>query len=111
MLKIAALRTCEEYRINGMTASDSGLFLIDPDGANNGLPPFEVFCDFATGTTVVHHNSENSIRIPKCNSEGCFQHNVNYGLAEFDQLRALIELSESCAQRIEVSSVCIYALL
>ena len=96
------MRTCEEYRVNGLTSEDSGLFFIDPDGANNGLPPFEVFCDFTSGITVIHHDSQESIRIPKCQSEDCFKHRIDYGSAQIKQLQALIELSESCEQTIAV---------
>ena len=48
LAKIGTLRTCAEYSQYGLKTS--GLYMIDPDGPLLGQPPFQVFCDFKSGT-------------------------------------------------------------
>ena len=39
-------KTCHIYHLKG--ATESGSYIIDPDGPGNA-PPFAAYCDFATG--------------------------------------------------------------
>ena len=44
---ISVPKSCQGYQDLGV--SESGLFMIDPDGTGTGNPPFQVFCNFETG--------------------------------------------------------------
>ncbi len=54
--KVKVLRSCDELAKHGITKS--GDYDIDPDGDMIGNPPIKVFCDFVTGETLIHHDSE-----------------------------------------------------
>ena len=90
-------RTCQEYSSYGFTTS--GEYNIDPDGAFAGHPPFRVYCDFETSTTEVMHDKETKIKIENCPEEMCFHLDVNY-TGTTEQIIALMELSDTCHQRI-----------
>ena len=98
-LFIIALRSCHEYNKAGLTWS--GWYMVDPDGQGNGEAAFPVQCDMETGATLVHHDSEDPIRIPLCTDEDCFVHLIEYPTST-RQLRNLIELSGTCSQSIQV---------
>ena len=101
LLIFSAKRNCHEYKVSGMSKSD--WYPIDPDGLNLGDAPFMAYCDMDTGSTIVHHDSENSTRVPLCSDKDCFKHRINYGASQ-KQLRSLIDLSSTCTQKIRVSS-------
>ena len=44
---ILAPRSCQDYLESGVT--ESGIFMIDPDGVGTGSSPFQVFCNFESG--------------------------------------------------------------
>ena len=77
----------------------NGRYLIDPDGVDLGDPAFEVFCDFIDGSTRTSHDGTDSIEIPTCSGEDCFRRTLSYS-ASMNQLKSLIELSDSCSQSI-----------
>ena len=51
LAKVGTLRTCAEYAQYGLKTS--GLYMVDPDGPLLGHPPFQVFCNFDSGTTRI----------------------------------------------------------
>ena len=52
--------------------------------------------------TSVVHNSEMTIAIPKCNDPGCYSRDIVYQNATIKQMKALIDISETCEQSIQV---------
>jgi len=98
--KTTSLRSCAEYADYGMT--QSGMFTIDPDGNHVGLPAFDVYCNMSTGTTEIHHDMEYPVDITPCEEDFCYHLNVSYS-APMEQIKALIDLSESCYQGISFS--------
>ncbi|XP_078603491.1 uncharacterized protein LOC144877475 isoform X1 [Branchiostoma floridae x Branchiostoma japonicum] len=88
--------SCAVLKDAGYT--DSGSYVIDPDGPDTGADPFPVLCDLDTGATLVGHDSENRTRVsPGCEAAGCYRREVRY-LASLDQLSALVAASNSCKQ-------------
>ena len=53
LAKVGTLRTCAEYAQYGLKTS--GLYMVDPDGPLLGHPPFQVFCNFDSGTTRIKY--------------------------------------------------------
>ena len=104
--KLKTVRTCEELARHGV--KKSGRYLIDPDGDLLGQDPIEVICDFETNTTEVPHDSEELIKIEKCESTGCSRYEIGY-YASMSQIQSLIQLSEKCEQ--EISFGCFLAPL
>lgn len=98
--KINSLRSCAEYAAYGMT--QSGMYNIDPDGQLVGLPGFDVFCNFSSGTTEILHDKEFPVDITPCEEDFCYRLNVTY-TAPMDQITALMDLSETCYQDISFS--------
>merc|ERR550519_3222647 len=100
LAKIGILRTCAEYADFGLKSS--GPFLIDPDGPLAGKAPFEVFCNFTSGSTDVLHNANNITPVGHCPGEGCFEKKVTYTSGSTNeevpasQIAALMQLSEYC---------------
>lgn len=45
---VSAARTCEEIR-SADPSNPSDFYWIDPDGAGQGDPAFQVYCDMTTG--------------------------------------------------------------
>uniref|UniRef100_A0A8C1KM99 Contactin associated protein-like 5a n=1 Tax=Cyprinus carpio TaxID=7962 RepID=A0A8C1KM99_CYPCA len=89
--------SCEHYRLAGST---SGYFPIDLDGSGP-LDPIQVYCNI-TGNkvwTVVRHNSSNAVRVRGSTLQKPYVGWFNYS-ASFEQLKALVSLSEHCEQRI-----------
>lgn len=80
--------------------TDSGWYNIDPDGGNSGNPPFRVFCDMSTGSTLVHHNVEKKSKVAQCNGEDCFSLPLQYD-ATMSQMLDLIQVSTSCTQDVK----------
>jgi len=105
LVKVATLRSCNEYAHFGLKTS--GTYMIDPDGSLIGKEPFQVFCDFSTGATEVMHNSEDETEVEHCHDAGCYQKNISYvngqSQEELDlsQIVSLIELSDYCEQKID----------
>ena len=98
--KVNTLRSCEEYFSYGI--SRSGLYNIDPDGNLVGMEPIQVFCNFTDKSTEIMHNKEFPVEIDPCSGPFCYRLNISYS-APIEQIRALMEISESCDQQIGFS--------
>ena len=68
LARIGTLRSCAEYSRYGLKSS--GMFNIDPDGPLLGSEPFQVFCNFETGSTEILHDSENLTVVDHCHEPG-----------------------------------------
>ena len=97
--KLLSVRTCNEMKKFGVNKSD--YYIIDPDGPLNGKEPIRVYCDFTEdfGFTQISHNSEEKIEVTHCDDPGCYSRPIIYD-SPTEQIKALIELSESCSQQI-----------
>nr|XP_015209864.1 PREDICTED: uncharacterized protein LOC107078240 [Lepisosteus oculatus] len=98
------METCSILRSAGVL--ESGTYVIDPDGEDQGVEPFPVFCDMnslrADGVTVVGHDSESRTRVSPCEKAGCYSRHITYRQASLLQLRSLIQASESCTQLVKL---------
>lgn len=91
-------RSCHEMALHGITKS--AIYEIDPDGEAKGESPIEVFCNFEYGFTEVLHSFDNvTWTIPHCEEEFCSEWDMTYA-APMNQMKALIELSDTCSQEI-----------
>ena len=100
MIKLNVIRSCQEMLDFGINTSN--YYHVDPDGPLTGSSPFRVWCDFTEdgrAITEVLHNSEEAMKVEKCETPGCYKHNIVY-TAPHDQMQALIQLSENCEQTI-----------
>ncbi len=59
----------------------------------------EVYCDFETGETIIHHDSEDVIEAEHCEEVGCFQRQLQYSIPK-EQILALTQISDQCVQDI-----------
>nr|CAH0110956.1 unnamed protein product [Daphnia galeata] len=100
-------RTCREVR-DGDPSLTSGMYWIDPDGQGIGDGPIYVYCDMATGSTSVLHDSEGPMNVGHCTDPGCYSRAINYSASQ-RQIGALAELSKECHQSIQYD--CNYAPL
>ena len=97
--KLTKARTCEELSKYGIQTS--GEYTLDPDGDLVGFHPITVYCDFERNVTEILHDSEFAIKIERCSEgPGCFKYNITH-LAPMPQIKAIMDLSESCTQSIE----------
>ena len=96
---LANVRNCQDLANLGMTVS--GTYQINPKGPDSVAEPIMAFCDFTTNSTEITHDQMSEIMIEKCpNGElGCHQSHLNF-VAPMDQIRALIDASETCEQSI-----------
>ena len=94
-----SFRTCDEMYDSGYNESD--YYLIDPDGFGNGEAAIRVYCDFTDdyGVTNIPHDSEEMIEVTHCKDPGCYSRPIIYD-SPMEQIKNLIELSESCKQLI-----------
>lgn len=90
-------RTCHELMSSDPTLT-SGMYFVDPDGWNVGDIPIYVHCS-QSGETFIPHDSESRTSVGHCFDPGCYSRQVNYN-ATVRQMRALIELSQTCDQFI-----------
>ena len=97
--KLLSVRTCDEMHDYGVNKSD--YYFVDPDGPLNGKEPIWVYCDFTEdfGFTQISHNSEDIIEVTHCPDPGCYSRPIVYD-SPMDQIKTLIELSETCNQCI-----------
>ncbi|XP_073443976.1 contactin-associated protein-like 2 [Dendrobates tinctorius] len=95
------LESCTALKEAGIT--DSGRYIIDPDGVDKGVPQFEVFCDMSSisGITVIGHNSERRMPVSPCEEAGCYKRELIYS-ADISQLSALTTVSQSCEQFVRL---------
>ena len=96
---LTSARTCQDLANLGITSS--GTYQLDPDGPDSIAEPIMVLCDFTSNTTEIISDMKSEIKIEKCpeNANGCHQTYLNYD-APMDQIRALIDASETCEQSI-----------
>ncbi|XP_056376863.1 uncharacterized protein LOC130273681 isoform X2 [Hyla sarda] len=99
--KPPVLESCAALKEAGIT--DSGRYIIDPDGVHKGVPKFEVFCDMSShsGITVIGHNSERRMPVSPCEEAGCYRRELIYS-ADLLQLNALTKVSQSCEQFVRL---------
>jgi hypothetical protein len=97
------LRTCRETRA-AEPSLGSGMYWVDPDGQGVGDDPIYVYCNMATGSTEILHDTESKTNVGNCADPGCYTKAINYN-ATMRQIMALAELSNECHQSIRVSSV------
>ena len=97
--KMLSVRTCDEMHMFGVNKSD--YYFVDPDGPLNGDEPILVYCDFTEDSsfTQISHDSEDKIEISHCQDPGCYSRPIVYD-SSLEQIKALIELSDSCNQLI-----------
>jgi len=102
LTKVATLRSCSEYADFGLRAT--GFYLIDPDGPLIGNAPFQVLCNFTTGSTEVLHDAGSLTSVEHCHDPGCYEKEVTYVNGDtnepipLSQIIALIQLSDYCDQ-------------
>ena len=65
-----------------------------------GTPPFEAFCQFPEQTLIV--GKEVSVDVTHCDTDFCFEHPVNYNVAE-EQFANLLEVSTTCSQSVTLN--------
>ncbi|EFX82472.1 hypothetical protein DAPPUDRAFT_241138 [Daphnia pulex] len=96
--KIYLLRTCRETRAADPSLG-SGMYWIDPDGQGVGDDPIYVYCNMATGSTEILHDTESKTDVGNCADPGCYTKAIKYN-ATMRQIMALAELSNECHQSI-----------
>ena len=99
-VKNSVLRTCRETRAADPSLI-SGKYWIDPDGQGVGDDPIYVYCNMATGSTEILHDSELKTDVGNCADPGCYSKAVNYN-STMRQMTALVDLSNECHQSIRV---------
>ena len=99
-VKNSVLRTCRETRAADPSLI-SGKYWIDPDGQGVGDDPIYVYCNMATGSTEILHDSELKTDVGNCADPGCYSKAVNYN-STMRQMSALVDLSNECHQSIRV---------
>ena len=62
-----------------------------------GKPPFKAFCKFPEQTLIV--GQEISVDVVHCDNDFCFEHPLNYDVAE-EQFDKLLEVSSTCSQSL-----------
>ncbi len=100
--KIYVLRTCRETRAADPSLG-SGMYWIDPDGQGVGDDPIYVYCNMASGSTEILHDTELKTVLGHCANPGCYSKVVNYN-ATMRQIMALAEFSTECHQSVRVRS-------
>ena len=97
--KLLSVTTCDEMHDYVLNKSD--YYFVDPDGPLNGEEPIRVYCDLAEdyGFIRISNDSEEKIEVTHCNYPGCYARPIVYD-ASMEQIKTLIELSDSCSQPI-----------
>ena len=65
-----------------------------------GTPPFEAFCQFPEQVLTV--GQEVSVDVVHCDNSLCFEHPLNYNVAE-EQFAKLLEVSTRCSQSVTLN--------
>ena len=95
--KLNTPQTCLEIANAGFTKSRR--YLLDPDGKFVGEKPVEIHCELPKGNSVI--GKSESVDVGKCNTLRCFHHDLQYDISD-GQLKALIDGSVACSQKIEM---------
>ena len=90
--------SCGQLARLGFNVSDT--FYLDYDGLGLGKPPFEAFCRFPEQTLIV--GQEVSVDATHCDTNFCFEHPLNYDVAE-EQFEKLLEVSTTCSQSVTLN--------
>ncbi|XP_072036319.1 uncharacterized protein [Amphiura filiformis] len=91
---IQVLPSCADLRDAGHTRD--GYYYVDPDGLNNGVDSFTVYCNMSTGTSIIGHNRADRGLIRNSAFDTLlFQYDVT-----FDQINALVSISSHCQQQL-----------
>ncbi|XP_018414297.1 PREDICTED: uncharacterized protein LOC108788893 [Nanorana parkeri] len=101
---------CQVYEscaaLKNVGVQESGIYMIDPDGVDQGENHFYVECDMEsdhlTGITIVGHDAESKERVIPCREPGCYSRTITYKKASLAQLRTLTSSSESCEQFVKL---------
>ncbi|XP_077981230.1 scavenger receptor cysteine-rich domain-containing protein DMBT1-like isoform X2 [Glandiceps talaboti] len=94
--------SCSELRQAGYESS--GDYVIDPDGPNNGVEPFRVYCNMtdSDGFTVLQHDKESRGHVNGFEAGLSFSVDVVYdNNISLAQVAALIERSTECGQYLK----------
>ncbi|XP_072177280.1 uncharacterized protein [Diadema setosum] len=95
--------SCAEWKRKGYTSS--GYYTIDPDGRNNGVDPFRVYCDMSsdgnTGIMKFEHNEAYRSRISGYESALSYSRSIRYGKISTDQVSTAADISSECYQYIK----------
>ncbi|CAH1797849.1 unnamed protein product [Owenia fusiformis] len=99
---VKAKRSCYEWHLQGYI--DDQIYVIDPDG-DGILEPFRVMCtnmEMVGGTApIAKVTPTNDIfSVPVTSSQTVIDHVISYDDITIDQLRALVENSETCQQEM-----------
>ena len=65
-----------------------------------GTPPFEAVCQFPEQVLIV--GEEVSVDVTHCVTDFCFEHPLNYIVAE-EQFTKLLEVSTMCSQSVTLN--------
>ena len=93
LLRHGSAESCKELQEIDHEHVTSGYFYVDPDGRYNGLPAFEVFCDFQQNVTKISTTS-----MPDYDDHW----HVEYK-ASVEQIVELITASGSCYQTVQLN--------
>lgn len=82
----------------------SGYYIVDSDGSDGPIPPFEVYCKMGSTPesviTIVHHDSEQSLYVRSGkDGPGSYSRTLVYSLG-MDKIKALTNSSKRCRQYI-----------
>ncbi|KAJ8026239.1 Contactin-associated protein 1 [Holothuria leucospilota] len=95
--------SCAEWKRKGYTSST--YYTIDPDGRDNGVDPFRVYCDMSsdgnTGIARIQHNQEVRTRISGYESARSYSFDLRYEDVSFSQAAVLADISGQCYQYIK----------
>ncbi len=76
------------------------MYPIDPSREIGHQSKFKVYCDFENGQSIVHHSKEKTTQIETCSGANCFTLPIEYSVKEMENIRKLVEVSDSCHQDI-----------
>ncbi|XP_063963415.1 uncharacterized protein LOC129273234 [Lytechinus pictus] len=95
--------SCAEWKRKGYTSN--GYYTIDPDGRNNGVDPYRVYCDMttdaSTGITKFEHQEEYRSLVTGAETALSFIRYIRYGRKSVDQVSIGADISGECYQYIK----------
>ncbi|XP_030843506.1 contactin-associated protein 1-like [Strongylocentrotus purpuratus] len=95
--------SCAEWKRKGYTSNV--YYTIDPDGRNNGVDPYKVYCDMttdaSTGITTFEHQEANRSLVAGAQVAFSFIRNITYGAKSVDQVATGADISGECYQYIK----------
>ncbi|XP_780522.4 uncharacterized protein LOC575010 [Strongylocentrotus purpuratus] len=95
--------SCAEWKRKGYTSN--GYYTIDPDGRNNGVEPYRVYCDMttdaSTGITTFEHQEAYRSLVTGAETARSFIRSIRYGDKSADQVAMGADISAECSQFIK----------